>query len=555
MLKYKIISSLDKALPSGTFDDYKEQSHLSVLRGETASFQLLYTNDGNEELYPAFIKIRLSGSLAPYATLREVAPVVATSILRCNMDDDYIISSPASVPDILMPMNYVDGTYALAKDLRTIWIDISVPPDVTLPDDKSLTVSLYYAATKFEGEKLIGDAKMSVEIIDCALPEGTLLFTQWFHHDCLSNYYGVKMWSDEHFSIIEKFVACAVKNGINTLLTPIITPPLDNIYDTRSFQLAEVELTDGEYSFKFDRLGRWIDICNKHSVKFFEIGHLFTQGGAKYATKVVGKVSGESVRLFPADTPCDDPEYVKFLRALLTALIRYMKERGEDKRMIFHISDEPKAEDLETYGRARAAVWDLISDYRVFDALSDYSFYEQGLVRTPVVLINRIESFIGKGVEDLWTYTCCAPASGYSNRFIPMSLSRNRSLSLMLYKYDIKGFLHWGYNFYNNTGSAKSINPFIDCTSGGGFPAGDAFSVYPGEDGEPLESMRLVSFRQGLDDLRAFRLCEKLYSRDEVIEALESEIGGEIVPSTYINDSDKMTALRERINQMIKAKL
>ena len=53
----------------------------------------------------------------------------------------------------------------------------------------------------------------------------------------------------------------------------------------------------------------------------------------------------------------------------------------------------------------------------------------------------------------------------------------------------------------------------------------------------------------------AMKLCESLYSREEVISTLEGFIGDEIKPSTYINDSKTMRALRERINEMIIAKV
>ena len=29
-----------------------------------------------------------------------------------------------------------------------------------------------------------------------------------------------------------------------------------------------------------------------------------------------------------------------------------------------------------------------------------------------------------------------------------------------IFKYDIAGFLQWGYNFYNNVGSHDQINPY-----------------------------------------------------------------------------------------------
>ena len=339
------------------------------------------------------------------------------------------------------------------------------------------------------------------------------------------------------------------------LLTPLVSPPLDNEYDTRDLQLARVSVTGGEYSFSWERLERWIEICDRVGIEYFEVGHLFTQGGARFATKVMGEVDGEYRRLFSKDTSCDDPEYTRFLRAMITSFLGYMRARGDDRRCYFHISDEPSGEQLPIYERAKATVADLLSDYVIMDALSHYEFYESGAVKKPVVILDHLDEFIQHGVGDLWTYNCCAPASGYSNRFLQMTLSRGRSISLLLYKFNIEGFLHWGYNFYNNSGSADAINPFLDTTSGGIFPSGDPFSVYPGVGGEPLESMRLLSFHSAIEDLSAFRLCESLYSRDEVIAVLEDEIGGEIKTSTYINESTRMLHLRERINAMIKAKI
>ena len=67
--------------------------------------------------------------------------------------------------------------------------------------------------------------------------------------------------------------------------------------------------------------------------------------------------------------------------------------------------------------------------------------------------------------------------------------------------------------------------------------------------------MRLVTFYEAIEDLSVFRLCEKLYSREEVIAALEEELGGPIKPSTYVNTAKNYQRVRDRINRMIKAKL
>ena len=49
-----------------------------------------------------------------------------------------------------------------------------------------------------------------------------------------------------------------------------------------------------------------------------------------------------------------------------------------------------------------------------------------------------------------------------SNRFVTMPSSRNRSIGVQLYKAKVEGFLHWGYNYYNNWSSGDAINPYMD---------------------------------------------------------------------------------------------
>ena len=556
MFKYKFISGLEKPFVDGNFDDFATLDRISALRGERVSFQLLlelaYTKNS---MWSRAFEIKLSGEAAKYASVRRVRSVPATNNRRGNYDEDFLTTRPCLVPDVLMPLEYGGQIVLAPGTLTSLWIDIEIPEDMPA-GEAALSVTLHSEAKRDPTAPIWdGEAKLTLDVIGATLPKQELLFTQWFHSDCLANYYRCEKWSDEHFRIIENFARVAKKNGINMLFTPLISPPLDNEYDTRDLQLATVTKTDAGYEFDWKHLERWIDALDRVGIEYFEIGHLFTQGGAVSATKVMGSVDGEYVRLFPKDTPCDDPEYTKFLRAMLTSFLGFMKARGDDKRCYFHVSDEPPLKHLETYGRAKASIADILEGYPIMDALSHYDLYETGICKKPVILLNYLEDFADHGVKGLWTYNCCAPDGGYSNRFLGMTLARNRSICLLLYKYDIEGFLHWGYNFYNNSGSSDCINPFMDTSSGDIFPSGDPFSVYPADNGEALESMRLVGFNEAIQDLRAMKLCEKLYSREEVISTLENVIGKEIRANTYINDAAGMHTVREKVNSMIKAKV
>ena len=160
-----------------------------------------------------------------------------------------------------------------------------------------------------------------IEIIGAALPEQELRVTQWFHCDCLASYYNVPVFSERHWEIIENFVRTAVSNGINMLLTPIFTPPLDTYIggERPTVQLTGVRLTDSGYEFDFSRLDRWIDMCDRCGVKYLEISHLFTQWGAAHAPKIVADTPDGERRIFGWDTAAAGEEYTTFLRAILTA--------------------------------------------------------------------------------------------------------------------------------------------------------------------------------------------------------------------------------------------
>ena len=189
------------------------------------------------------------------------------------------------------------------------------------------------------------------------------------------------------------------------------------------------------------------------------------------------------------------------------------------------------------------------------DALSSYEFYKRGVVKTPIPANDSIENFIKGKVKGLWTYYCGGQREKVSNRFIAMPSYRTRSIGMQMYKYDIVGFLHWGFNFYKNQHSRNLINPYLDQSGENWVSAGDTFSVYPAPDGTALESLRIPVFFSGLCDIRAMQLCESLYSKNEVVAAIEGELGEELTFDRCARSADEMLRVREKINAMIKAKV
>ena len=379
-----------------------------------------------------------------------------------------------------------------------------------------------------------------------------MFHTEWFHVDCLADYYRVKPYSEVHWRIIGNFIRLAAARSINTLLVPLFTPSLDIAegFERTNVQLLSITVTDGLYDFDFSLVKRYLDLARTSGMENFEISPLFSQWGARFAPTIYAWINGEYQRLFGWDTPADSPEYQNFLQVFLPRFTRFLTDENLKTRVFFHISDEPGIDDLGAYERALKSVEPYLGGWRTIDALSDLEIYHRGLIQTPVSGSNHIEPFLNAGVNPLWVYYCCAQNVDVANRFLAMPSARSRIIGVQMYKFGIEGFLHWGFNFYNSQHSLRTINPFISADADLGFPSGDPFVVYPDIDGTPMDSLRLMVINEAFEDIRAFELLESLTSKEEVMHIIEDGIEP-ITFSTYPHEPEYLIDLRERVNREI----
>ena len=529
------ISSLEKILPKLECTA-KQTDKITVLQGEEGAYQIAF-----KETHKTRIKISVESDISEYVRVYSVGCVPVMLPLYENVldDPDYIIKEPGMLPDILKPVE--NGEIEGQGWYQSLWIKVG----------REAPAGMHKIIVRLSGEKESKSCELTYEVMPVRLPESDLIFTQWFHSDCLASYYKVPVWSEEHWGFLEKFIKTAVDYGINMILTPVFTPPLDTEVggERPTCQLVKVKKNKNKYTFDFTLLERWVTMCLGLGIKYFEISHLFTQWGAEFTPKIIAEENGEKKRIFGWDVSSADSEYDNFLSQFLPELIRFLKERELFERTYFHISDEPSGEQLSSYLAAKNIAVKYLKSCKIIDALSEYEFYEKGIVELPVVQTDHISPFIGKPKE-LWGYYCCAQSRGVSNRFIAMPSSRNRYIALQMYKYKMTGFLQWGYNFYYAQFSKREINPFLENDSGGAFPAGDPFSVYPGKD-EPIESIRLIVFYQALQDLSAMKLLEKHIGYDAVVKMIE-DIAGEVVFDKCTSDPEIVLNIRNAVNDELK---
>ena len=539
-----LTSSLAKIFPDEDMTKHPKFKSASALKGERFSFQVAYKF---AEGWGGMLTAEVESELKKYITLRstELAPVKFTGYL---FDDDMVGTKPGLYPDIL---NEYKGEFRLAHNQwRTIWVTVDIPKNCK-PGKYAIKVRIGFPANP----EVVSTETFTLEVIDAVLPPQDLIVTHWFHADCIAVQYGVPVFSEEHWKLLEGYFKSFSDHGSNMLLTPVFTPPLDTEVggERPTTQLVKVTVKKGKYSFDFSQLDRWIKLAKKFGIKYFEISHLFTQWGAKFCPKIMATVDGKEKRIFGWDVDSDSKEYTEFLDAFLPELVKFLKERKHQKYTYFHCSDEPSIPHLEMYEKAVTLLRKHLKGFKICDALSNVEFYKTGLVSTPIPSENHIEPFVEAGVSPLWTYYCCGQVEKVSNRFLNMTSSRNRILGALLYRYDIVGFLQWGFNFWYSVLSRFPVDVYADTSSDYAFPPGDGFQVYPGKDGKPVESIHHEVFFEGIQDLRALRLLESLIGREKIVKLLDKATPeGRMTMMDYPRGEEKTLALRKKINDLIK---
>lgn len=544
--KVKQISSLEKVRANDNLN-YDEIHKKSVLAGERFSYQITMKSTNT-----MFITASVESELADHVKLYYVREAFMDAPVTGEVPmEDYITQEPGFMPDILVPLEETGYQMTVGKDISTIWVKVDIPKD-TAPGTYPIRIKL--SGNKHGGELVcVYYQDMTIEVIPAVMPEQKLIYTRWFYADCVAVAHGVEIFSEKHWELMDKYIAAAADVGINMILVPTHTPPLDTEIGTARpcVQLVDIEKKGDRYEFSFEKFKRFIDICKKHGIKYFEIAHMFSQWGAKCAPNIMVTENGKKDYMFGWHVAADSDEYVSFLKQYIKAISEELEKEGISQDTYFHISDEPSLESVETYKTASEIIRPLIGNSKTFDALSNYVFYEKGLVECPVTSVEHIHEFLEHDIPNQWTYYCCGPQTVFTNSFMAMPSYRTRILGFLLYKYNIKGFLHWGLNFYNACRSVYPIDPYMTTSGDKAFPSGDSFIVYPGKDCV-YPSIRGEVTYEAIQDMDICFALEKLVGREEVVKMIDEAAGCDLRFDDYPRNKEFLEKLRTRMIDRIK---
>ena len=425
--------------------------------------------------------------------------------LNKKTDDYYIKSEDDTYPDLLQKTACLSTK---KNELCVLLVDIS---------ERKKPSGTHTISIK------IGDeiANVSLQVFEKELVDTDLLLTNWFHLDGICHYYNVEVFSEAFYKRLSSFVDAYVRMGNTMMLIPAFTPPLDTEVgkERLTTQLVNVYKEGERYRFDFSEMKRYLDLLRKKGIKYFEHSHLFTQWGGEYCPKIIVEENGKKENLFGWAVASDDEKYKEFLRQYLKSLQEFLREENLLEYFYLHLTDEPRPQHLEKYKKLSAFVKEHAERLKTIDALSEKEIADAVDMPAVAMFSKDLPLFD----ENKMLYYCVEVETDcITNRYFHMPLQRTEILGFQLYETPCKGFLHWGYNFYNTQLSKDTVNPYQDATAGGGFPAGDSFIVYPGETEAEL-SVRYFSIKRAFEDYRLLKTLEQNIGKEKTLHLLHEE--------------------------------
>lgn len=503
-VQFEAVDPLQKVFPESSYFT-PMLAHADVARGEHASFQFVVRANADIEN----LKIDVAALKNDEALLSDIKVgfVSFVKVGRANPDPSNDLYAPVSgyFPD---PIIYEASRDVKFGNTQPIWLSVKIPGDCS--------TGLYKGTVRISGE-INGNAfsrekEVEVEVFKPVIDKASLWITNWFFLDrlhYLNNMEPLEKHSDLYWELSRTMASTLAEYRQNVAM---ISP----------FEHTEFSYEHGKWKFDFSNFNRMVEL-------FIEEGVIGRLEGGHFGSRLDGDWLGpfglfvpvlENDSLEKELLPLSNPRTKEFYTAFLPAFVANIQSFGWEEQYIQHIADEPIDENVESYIEISKFLKELVPDLKVIEACHTHQL--ENMVDIWVPQMNFLKDGLdfyheqqSNGAE-AWYYTCLAPKGEYANRFVELPLIKTRLLHWVNFKYNVPGYLHWGFNFWGSaSGIVTGEDPYDDVSgmivsSGNILPGGDCWIVYPGYKCI-YPSIRLEAMRDGIVDYELLKMYQQSF--------------------------------------------
>ena len=392
---------------------------------------------------------------------------------------------------------------------QPIWVNVSVPRDAA-PGvyDGTVTVTA-------DGMAAPQTLRMQLKVLDRTLPEPQkwhLNVDLWQNPYSVARYYGVPLWSKEHFDAMRPIMKMIADAGQWTITASIMHKPwngqTEDHYDS---MVTRIKHLDGSWSYDYAVFDRWVEfMMNEVGIDRLISCYTMIPWNLQfdYYDEATNRI--QFVKAKPGDNA-----YTEYWGVFLKDFAKHLRAKGWFEKTAISMDERP----MEAMKAAIKVIKDADPDFKITLAGTYHDEIEKDLYYysipygndypTPVKERRRKEGKIST------YYTCCV--EGFPNTFTFSPPAEGTWTTIHAVAADYDGYLRWSYNSWTQ-------NPLCDSRFRT-WASGDCYSIYPG----PRSSIRFERFVEGLQDAEKIYILRQEYKEKKQnikYNALQKELDG-----------------------------
>lgn len=494
-------ASTDVRYAKHNVPDVKQQARvrLKAWRGERVNAQaLIWTKDDLRDVTLSMGSLRSAngGVIASDKVSTSFVRYVMTDELNkdgkggCGCRDNKADWDSSLVADVL------DNAKTLPvkrNSVQPLWVKVWVPQDAK-PGvyDGVLTVS----ARGQEPRQL----QLSVEVIDRTLPSPRQWRTNldlWQNPYAVARYYGVPLWSREHFEAMLPLMKMLADAGQQSITASIMYKPwngqTEDHYDSMVTRIRHI---DGSWSYDYAVFDRWVEFMTN------EVG---IDGLISCYTMIPWNLRFDyydeaTNRIQFVEAKPGDQAYAEYWGGFLRDFARHLRQKGWFERTAISMDERP----MEAMQAAIKVIRDADSDFKITLAGNYHDEIQQELYYLSIPYGQRFPEQVLKERRQRHQistyYTCCTEPFPGTFSFSNPADATWIGIHAVAGNYD--GYLRWAVNSW-------TADPLRD-TRFRTWAAGDTYGLYPGA----RSSIRFERLVEGLQDAEKILQLRDIYRKN-----------------------------------------
>ena len=377
---------------------------------------------------------------------------------------------------------------------QPIWVNVSVPRDAA-PGvyDGTVTVTA-------DGMAAPQTLRMQLKVLNRTLPEPQkwhLNVDLWQNPYSVARYYGVPLWSKEHFDAMRPIMKMIADAGQWTITASIMHKPwngqTEDHYDS---MVTRIKHLDGSWSYDYAVFDRWVEFM-KDDVGINRLICCYTMIpwalNFDYYDEATNRI--QFVEAKPGDV-----EYETYWLNFLKDFARHLKQKGWFDRTAISMDER----DMESMLAAIKIIRKADPDFKISFSGNYHEEIQSEIYylcipyghKYPADLLKQRRA---KGQISTY-YTCCTEP--FPGTFSFSNPAEAAWIGIHAVAADYDGYLRWAVNSWTK-------DPLRDSRFRT-WAAGDTYSIYPG----PRSSIRFERLVEGLQCAEKITQLRKEYKKN-----------------------------------------